>query len=200
MWNPISLSSAFQELEARTRKQSGIRGLSQVSQWLRIHLLIQEMRVRSLGREHLLEKKMAPHSSILAWKIPWTAEPDGLQSMASQKSGTQLSGSAIITSVLIKIFEDMAWGKNPFGSVAPAHLFQLKWVSGTQKPSKTSCYQGTGDHAEHSTLLTSVRLCRLSLLQSLTSYVTLDRFLNPTKLEISPLKSGVNESCFTASF
>ena len=58
----------------------------------------------------------------------------------------------------------------------------------------------TGDHAEDSMLLISARLCRLSLLQSLTSYVTLDRFLNPPKLEISPLKSGVNESCFTASF
>ena len=58
----------------------------------------------------------------------------------------------------------------------------------------------TGEHAEDSTLLTSARLCRLSLLQALTSYVTLDRFLNLSKLEISPLKSGVNESCSTASF
>ena len=41
-------------------------------------------------------------------RIPWTAEPDGLQSMPLQKSGTQLSDSTIITSVLIKIFEDMA--------------------------------------------------------------------------------------------
>ena len=57
-----------------------------------------------------------------------------------------------------------------------------------------------GDHAGESMLLTSARLCRLSLLQSLTSYVTLDRFLNPLKLETSPLKSGVNESYFTASF
>ena len=38
-----------------------------------------------------LEKEMATHSSILAWKIPWTGEPGGLQSMGSQKSGTGLT-------------------------------------------------------------------------------------------------------------
>ena len=44
--------------------------------------------VRSLGWEDLLEKKMAPHSSILAWKIPWTEEPGRLQSMGSQRADT----------------------------------------------------------------------------------------------------------------
>ena len=44
---------------------------------------VQETQVRSLGREDALEKKMAIHSSILAWKIPWTEEPGGLQSMGS---------------------------------------------------------------------------------------------------------------------
>ena len=43
--------------------------------------------VQSLGQEDLLEKEMAPHSSILAWKIPWTEEPRKLQSMGSQKVG-----------------------------------------------------------------------------------------------------------------
>ena len=41
--------------------------------------------VRSLGREDPLEKEMATHSSILAWKIPWTEEPGGLQSMEAQR-------------------------------------------------------------------------------------------------------------------
>ena len=41
--------------------------------------------VQSLGQEDLLEKEMAPHSSILAWKIPWTEEPRRLQSMGSQR-------------------------------------------------------------------------------------------------------------------
>ena len=43
------------------------------------------MRVWSLGREDPLEEEMATHSSILAWKIPWTEEPGGLQSMGSQR-------------------------------------------------------------------------------------------------------------------
>ena len=41
--------------------------------------------VQSLGWEDLLEKEMATHSSILAWRIPWTEEPGGLQSMGSQR-------------------------------------------------------------------------------------------------------------------
>ena len=52
---------------------------------------MQETRVRSLGREDLLEKEMAPHSSILAWKIPWTEEPGGLQVQGVAKSQTRLS-------------------------------------------------------------------------------------------------------------
>ena len=48
---------------------------------------IQETRVRSLDGEDLLEKEMATHSSIPAWKIPWTEEPGRLQSMESQRVG-----------------------------------------------------------------------------------------------------------------
>ena len=44
--------------------------------------------VRSLGREDPLEKEMATHSSILAWRIPWMEEPGGLQSTWSQESDT----------------------------------------------------------------------------------------------------------------
>ena len=43
--------------------------------------------VGSLGQEFPLEKEMATHSSILAWRIPWTKEPGGLQSMGSQRVG-----------------------------------------------------------------------------------------------------------------
>ena len=46
-----------------------------------------ETRVQSLGREDPLEKEMAPHSSILAWKIPWMEKPGRLQSMGSQRVG-----------------------------------------------------------------------------------------------------------------
>ena len=44
---------------------------------------MQETQVQSLGREDPLETGMATHISILAWRIPWTEEPDGLQSMGS---------------------------------------------------------------------------------------------------------------------
>ena len=61
-----------------------------MGQWLRIHLPTQEMQetetqVRSLGWENPLEEEMATHSSILAWKIPWTEEHGGLQSMGLQR-------------------------------------------------------------------------------------------------------------------
>ena len=45
----------------------------------------EEMWVQSLGWDDPLEEEMATHSSILAWKIPWTVEPDGLQSVRSQR-------------------------------------------------------------------------------------------------------------------
>ena len=48
-------------------------------------LTMQETQVQSLDWEDSLEKEMAIHSSILAWEIPWTEEPGGLQSMASQR-------------------------------------------------------------------------------------------------------------------
>ena len=47
-----------------------------------------ETRVQSLDQEDPLEKEMAAHSSILAWRIPWTEGPGGLQSVGSQKSWT----------------------------------------------------------------------------------------------------------------
>jgi len=48
---------------------------------------VQETQVQSLGQEDPLEKEMATHSSMLAWKIPWTEEPDRRQSMGSQRVG-----------------------------------------------------------------------------------------------------------------
>jgi len=52
---------------------------------------MQETRVQSLGREDSLEEEMVTHSSILAWGIPWTEEPGGLQSMGSQRVGHNLA-------------------------------------------------------------------------------------------------------------
>ena len=52
---------------------------------------MQETRVRFLGREDPLEKEVATHSSILAWRIPWTEEPDRLQSTGSPRVGHNLA-------------------------------------------------------------------------------------------------------------
>jgi len=46
---------------------------------------VQETQVQSLGWEDPLEEKMATHSSVLAWRMPWIEEPGGLQSMGSQR-------------------------------------------------------------------------------------------------------------------
>jgi len=52
---------------------------------------MQETWVQSLGQDITLEEEMETHSSILAWKMPWTEEPGGLQSLGSRKSPTPLS-------------------------------------------------------------------------------------------------------------
>ena len=51
----------------------------------RIHLPMQDMQIQSLGQEDPLEEEMATRSSILAWRIPWTEEPGGLQSMGPRR-------------------------------------------------------------------------------------------------------------------
>ena len=61
---------------------------SLVAQTVKNMPAMQETRVQSLGQEDPLEKGMATHSSILAWRIPWTREPGRLQSMELQKSDT----------------------------------------------------------------------------------------------------------------
>ena len=63
-------------------------GSSLIAQSVKNLHAIQETWVRSLGREDPLEKEMTTHSSILAWRIPWTEEPGRLQSMGSQGSDT----------------------------------------------------------------------------------------------------------------
>ena len=60
-------------------------GASLVAQTVKHLPTMRETQVQSLGREDPLEKEMATHSSILAWKIPWTEDPARLQSMDSQR-------------------------------------------------------------------------------------------------------------------
>ena len=74
---------------------------SQVPQWYRTCRPTQEMQVWSLGWEDALWKEMATHSNILAWEIPWTEEPGGLESTESQKRWTQLSDCTADTQIYI---------------------------------------------------------------------------------------------------
>ena len=61
------------------------KGASLVAQTVKNLSAMQEIWVRSLGQEDPLEEEIATHSSILAWRIPWTEEPGGLPSMGWQR-------------------------------------------------------------------------------------------------------------------
>ena len=69
-------------LERVTRTMTSL-----VAQTIKRLPTVWETRVQSLGREDLLEKEMATHSSILTWRIPWMEKPGRLQSMGSQRVG-----------------------------------------------------------------------------------------------------------------
>ena len=76
------------KINNKNRKQyNGLLITSLVAQTVKRLPTLQETWVQSLGWEDLLEKEMATHSSILAWKIPWMEEPGRLQSMGSQTIG-----------------------------------------------------------------------------------------------------------------
>ena len=79
---PGNVLSAFGHLLTVRSYQASL-----VAQRLKHLPAMWETRVRSLGQEDPLEKEMATHSSILAWRIPWTGEPGRLQSMGSQRVG-----------------------------------------------------------------------------------------------------------------
>ena len=76
-------------MRARSRKlelsSAGCLGVPLVAQMVKDLPAIWEAQVWLLGQEDLLEKGMATHSSILAWRIPWTKEPGGPQFMGSQR-------------------------------------------------------------------------------------------------------------------
>ena len=74
----------MRRMEGRLKKQEIY---SLVAQMVKHLPTIRETQVQSLGREDPLEKEMAPHSSTLAWKIPWMEEHGKLQSMGSQRVG-----------------------------------------------------------------------------------------------------------------
>ena len=86
---PFSNSQSYLiKINNKNRKQyNGLLITSLVAQTVKRLPTLQETWVQSLGWEDLLEKEMATHSSILAWKIPWMEEPGRLQSMGSQTIG-----------------------------------------------------------------------------------------------------------------
>ena len=77
---------------------------SLVAQTVKCLPAMQETRVRFLGREDPLEKEMEIHSSTLAWKIPWTEEPDRLQSMGSQRVRHNWVTSLILLPLYLLVF------------------------------------------------------------------------------------------------
>ena len=91
----------------RSKKQSALYNSSKmcfyslVAQPVKNKPAVQETRVRSLSWEGPLEKEMATHSSILAWKISWTEEPGGLQYMGVAKSQARLSDSYLLLLLLL---------------------------------------------------------------------------------------------------
>ena len=89
---------------------------------------MQETGVRSLGQEDPLEKGMAAHSSILAWRIPWTEAPGGLQSMGSQRVTNTFTfqGHPKAQFSFSRIEKEKKAGKT--GLPAPAHpALHLLW-------------------------------------------------------------------------
>ena len=74
-----------------------------VAQMVKDLTAIWETQVRSLGGEEPLEKELATHYSLLAWRIPWTEEPGGLRSMGSQRVGHNLATNTHIycTDILV---------------------------------------------------------------------------------------------------
>ena len=94
---------------------------SLVAQMVKRLPTVRETRVQSLGREDLLEKGMATHSSTLAWKIPWTEEPGRLQAMGSQRAGHD--GATSLSLSYVRLRFRVTWYLSV--SLLPLRLFQV---------------------------------------------------------------------------
>ena len=78
---------------------------------------MQETQVRPLSQEYPWEEETATHSSILAWKIPWTEEPGGLQSMGSQRVRHDLAIKQLVTDT------EQVWNQSLQASVSKSSIF-----------------------------------------------------------------------------
>ena len=81
------MGQIFLLIHRSSRAKQDFPGGSGVKKKKKIRLPMQDTLICSLGQEDPLEEEMATHSSILAWEIPWTEEPGGLQSTGSQRDG-----------------------------------------------------------------------------------------------------------------
>ena len=86
-WSGMPLPSPGELSDPGTESMSPATAVCLVAQTVKSLPKTRETQVQSLGREAPLEKEMATHSRVLAWRIPWMEEPGGLQSMGSQRVG-----------------------------------------------------------------------------------------------------------------
>ena len=105
-------------------KASLLKFLHLVAQMIKCLPAMRETRVRFLGQEDPLEKEMAIHSSTLAWKIPWTEDPNRLQSMGSQRVGPDWAMSLHFTSYKSLINCGIVYKISLFTS---EHYFSMKF-------------------------------------------------------------------------
>ena len=107
-----------------------------VAQWSRTLLPMQETQVQSLGQEDPLKKEMANHSSILAWKMPWTEEPGGLLFGVPESDTTSHGHTPRLTG-------HMPWVSAPFLQHFPLKkicLFQFRLSTNNNIISKNTDY------------------------------------------------------------
>ena len=98
-WSILRNSNDLSKITQLISDYIWIRSNFPVAQMVKRLPTMQETQVQSLGWDDFLEKEMATHSSILAWKIPWTEEPGRLQSMGSQRVGHDWETSLCFTSL-----------------------------------------------------------------------------------------------------
>ena len=128
LWQNRIVASFHQSQFATFALKNKLLGASLEAQRLKRLPPMWETRVRSLGWEDPLEKEMAPHSNILAWRIPWAEEPVGLQSMGSQRvrhDSTFTFTIAILTNSFIGITENYT----NVGAYIQAHLCVFQWAN-----------------------------------------------------------------------
>ena len=120
--------------------------LTSLAQTVKSPSAMQETWVRFLGQENSLGKEMATHSSILAWEIPWTEEPGGLQSMGSQRVRHNWTPNTFKLAVKCEAIPDQAEGRRPPSPLTPhthTHPSPL-WLTVSPEHSFLKSYEWKG--------------------------------------------------------